>query len=56
MQPGADFADEDSRGRLEDDVGGKEDEVGNVLEEVSHNEPCNLFLLLFFSGLIDANR
>lgn len=31
MQPRADFADEDGRGRLEDDVGGKEDEVGNVL-------------------------
>jgi hypothetical protein len=34
MQPGADFADEDRRGRLEDDVGGEEDEVGNVLKEV----------------------
>jgi hypothetical protein len=33
MQARTDFADEDSRGGLEDDVGSKEDEVGDVLCE-----------------------
>lgn len=34
MSPGTDFADEDGRGRLEDDVSRKEDEVGDVLDFV----------------------
>lgn len=35
MNTGTDFADEDSRGWLEDDVGNEEDQVGDVVSEAS---------------------